>query len=414
MIGIQNFLAKSDDDDGNDSGQGFCSRMLEINPSADNFSFVQVGIIPFIGGLLDLVSALVVIFWIHVNERRALVDGGDQAAKSVIFPAFKQFLWLSLFVYVWEGLTEAFMNPDRLPHDWFSAFYVSIFNSLRHCVIDGVAFLLLQKGCGKNAAKTALYYAMIWAIVIFVITFTLLATTGDSSEVYSIYNATKDFVTFLFYFFLWITPQDLLFRRPSLTYYSQFWATYRLCSFAQYFLMSIPKEREPANCSVLFLIVFLNPWQPLVCYWTLLMDSQWWQGIEIYKPLSSTRRRRQRRRPSYENIRENLEGADFTPDSAQDLADTIDRIMAEENVQMLNFACIKVNLNDPTAYLGGGSFSRVYQGSYRGKQCAIKLIRTADLTKDIIRKVAAEASILSSISDPHIVNILGISVLPPR
>jgi serine/threonine protein kinase len=37
-----------------------------------------------------------------------------------------------------------------------------------------------------------------------------------------------------------------------------------------------------------------------------------------------------------------------------------------------------------------------------------------DITAETIKKVAAEASILSSIRHKNIVNILGVSVLPPR
>lgn len=44
----------------------------------------------------------------------------------------------------------------------------------------------------------------------------------------------------------------------------------------------------------------------------------------------------------------------------------------------------------------------------------IQLIYTMDITADTIKKVAAEASILSSIRHKNIVNILGVSVLPPR
>lgn len=38
-----------------------------------------------------------------------------------------------------------------------------------------------------------------------------------------------------------------------------------------------------------------------------------------------------------------------------------------------------------------------------------------DLTEDTIQRVAAEASILSSIrNNPNVVNIMGVTVLPPR
>jgi serine/threonine protein kinase len=46
--------------------------------------------------------------------------------------------------------------------------------------------------------------------------------------------------------------------------------------------------------------------------------------------------------------------------------------------------------------------------------CPAQLIYTVDITAETIKKVAAEASILSSIRHKNIVNILGVSVLPPR
>jgi serine/threonine protein kinase len=79
-------------------------------------------------------------------------------------------------------------------------------------------------------------------------------------------------------------------------------------------------------------------------------------------------------------------------------------------VRLLNFAYITL---DKTRQLGSGSFSKVYLGSYRKERCAIKLIFTLDLTQDVIRRVAAEAQILSMIKHKNIVNILGVSVLPP-
>ncbi len=41
------------------------------------------------------------------------------------------------------------------------------------------------------------------------------------------------------------------------------------------------------------------------------------------------------------------------------------------------------------------------------------MIYTFDLTADVIRRIAAEASILSSIKHPNVVHIYGVTVLPP-
>ncbi len=63
-------------------------------------------------------------------------------------------------------------------------------------------------------------------------------------------------------------------------------------------------------------------------------------------------------------------------------------------VKLANFAYITL---DSKSLLGQGSFSKVYRGTYKGTECAIKLIFTVDLTTDVINRVAAEAQVLSSI-----------------
>lgn len=96
----------------------------------------------------------------------------------------------------------------------------------------------------------------------------------------------------------------------------------------------------------------------------------------------------------------------------------------KQSANLLNFAEIHLDKNK---LLGHGSFSKVYRyvvviqtifftlsrGTYRSTPCAIKLIFTADLTEDVILRAEAEATLLSSVKSPNIVNILGVSVLPP-
>jgi serine/threonine protein kinase len=47
------------------------------------------------------------------------------------------------------------------------------------------------------------------------------------------------------------------------------------------------------------------------------------------------------------------------------------------------------------------------------QRCAIKLIYTMDLTEEVISRALAEATILSAVKSPNVVNIIGVSVLPP-
>ncbi len=73
-------------------------------------------------------------------------------------------------------------------------------------------------------------------------------------------------------------------------------------------------------------------------------------------------------------------------------------------VKLLNFAYIRINSKK---LLGQGSFSKVFKGTYREEQCAVKLIYTVDLTPDTIKRVAAEAETLSALKHPNIVHIYG-------
>ncbi len=80
--------------------------------------------------------------------------------------------------------------------------------------------------------------------------------------------------------------------------------------------------------------------------------------------------------------------------AAKSLAQTVDIMHSEKGVKLLNFAYIKLNNSQ---LLGEGSFSRVYRGSYKRRECAIKLVFSSDLTVDEIQRVAAESQMLSSI-----------------
>lgn len=63
--------------------------------------------------------------------------------------------------------------------------------------------------------------------------------------------------------------------------------------------------------------------------------------------------------------------------------------------------------------IGYGSFSKVYKGKFKTKECAVKLVFTMDLTEEDICRVAAEATILSSVKSNNVVEIFGVTVLPP-
>lgn len=382
----------------------FCSDALTFYPIDGIIKGLppnQIGLLMAISGILNIFMSLFTVIWIKRNEYEAQLDNGrEDAAKSVIFPVFVVVLWLNVLANSYAGVIVALVpiNPIGINDFKFSWLYASMY-ALQHTIIEGVAFLLMQKGCGYHAGKAAGKWALCWGIFTLFLMFYIFHTYGDLSDGLEI---IWDAIMLAFYTALWLAPHDRLFRRPAVIPYSKFWVMYRSIAIIIQILFFFTETDEVGSCGYIILqIVFFALFQPLVCYWTLLQDSRWWQGLEIDN--SS-------RMASYENIRSPLLGSDFSLASAQSLAATMDRIRVSGRVKMLNFACIKIDFRRT---LGSGSFSKVYKGSYRGKECAIKLIYTVDLTTDVIRRVAAEASILSSIRHPNIVHIFGVSVLPP-
>lgn len=383
---------------------GFCEDTLSYYPIGRFIPIVpnDIGIMMALSGVLNVVMSLITVMWIRSQEKEAQAENGrEDAVKSVIFPVFVNVLWCSAFVNIYNGVITALVPANPLGDNGFlvSAVYASIWG-LQHAVLEGIAFLLMQKGCGQHAASRAFKMAIGFGSYTFVVFFFCFSTVGTIQKVLEL---SWDFICWLFFAALWLAPQRRFFRRPAAILYAKFWFLYRSLVIITNVFLFFDETEKMGACGYILCTVFLFAiFQPLVCYWTLLQDSRWWQGLDIAQG---------RRRESDGDIRQLLAGSDFSLFSAQSLATTMDQMRVQGQVKMLNFACIKLDQRKP---LGSGSFSKVYKGTYRGKECAVKLIYTVDLTADVIKRVAAEASILSSIRHPNIVNIFGVSVLPPR
>jgi serine/threonine protein kinase len=371
----------------------------------------DIGIFMVVCGLLYIAMSLLTIMWIKRKEAEAQAEyGREDAVKSVIFPVFVYVLWANVFYTVYQGILIASVPvaTDEKNSSFASILFASSY-AIGHMIIEGVAFLLMQKGCGQHAARAAAKWSAMWGIATFILMFFIFHNGGDIAVLLEI---VWDMLMFLFYIFLWLAPQKRLFRRPAAILYARFWTIYRTATVIINCTLLFKSTENTGACGYIFVsFFFLSIMQPLVCYWTLLQDSRWWQGLA----LEGAGGGENGVGGQYEDgrdgdIRAPLIGSDFSLHSAQSLAITMDQMRVQGGVRMLNFACIKL---DKSSMLGAGSFSKVYRGTYRGQDCAIKLIYTVDLTADVIKRVAAEASILSSIKHPNIVNILGVSVLPP-
>lgn len=398
-----------------------CAEVLDVG-EINLFGESRVGApIVILAGLYFLVS-LLILYLIHLQKHHA-EEGDDKAVKAVIFPIFTYVLWANAGVNIYVAvITLAFDIRTMGESSRNGQLYAfSVMYGIQHIVTEGVAFMLMQKGVGMNAAKRSLRYASVWGIVTFVCY--SIEYSGRNKHAQQFFGFLWNILLLIFYGALWLTPQKRLYRRPALMLYAQFWFFFRILCIVVLVLYAFPATADAAQCLNVFGTLYtFSILEPIVLYYTLLQDSRWWQGLDISQG---------RRQESVEEIRSPLQGMDLAMDSAQSLAAQLDsfgggglrrRLLdtassaittstsSAKTVRLLNFAYIKL---DRTKMLGSGSFSKVYMGKYRNRQCAIKLVFTLDLTREIIRRVAAEAQLLSSIRHPNIVEIVGVSVLPP-
>lgn len=396
---------------------GVCYDILAEHPVT--IAGRQVGAVIVSIAIIYLIGSLLIIYWIKRQEANAR-KGNDQianeAAQSVIFPIFVNVLWGNAIVNIYIGIITLTLSVS--PYELSNISNWGIINAYcfmwaaQHAITEGVAFLLMQKGLGRHAAKQTLKLMTVWFIVTWVdkiIVYLLLSKDKTGAALF--FQSLWEMTLFIFYLLLWLTPEKKLFRRPAAINYAKFWTAFRVLSFICAVVYYVPASSDFGFCMIILGPVFgFAILEPLIVYYTLLVDSKWWQGTEILSAGSH-----QRHRDSMQDIRSPLEGIDLNLSSAQQLASSIDSmgstgVGSRQNVQLLNFSYIDLNKNKQ---LGTGSFSKVFLGKYRDSECAIKLVFTVDLTQDEVHRVWQEAQILSSLKHPNIVSIFGVSVLPP-
>jgi hypothetical protein len=386
---------------------GFCRNLLDYG-SVRIFTREKIGGVMIALGALYFIMSLLIIYFIKRQEWKAQ-QGDDQAVKSVVFPIFVQVLWINAAINIYIAfIALAFdFSPYVTTTNQGAIWAFSLMWSLQHCLVEGVAILLMQKGLGRNAAVKAIRLICFWGIFAFMVHWTEYNAPGVPSLLLDI---VWNLSILAIYGSLWFTPMKNLYRRPAAIFYGKFWFLFRCCLILISIAFFIPYTKPGSDCLYVFGGLYsFALLEPFVLYYTFLQDSRWWQGIDI---TSSTGK-------DELELKSPLLGMDLNVNSAQSLAASMDNMgisphfhpsFQQKNVKLLNFAYLSLNTNK---ILGTGSFSRVYLGKYRQKPVAIKLIYTMDVTKEIIARIAAEAEILSSLKCPNVVEILGVSVLPP-
>ena len=257
----------------------FCIDSLEFFPLTTFSDAGPIGILRFFASIVSIVVSIVCIFWIKRNQISAQNAVNESwAVKSVIFPVFVQILWFTAASYIYYSFLIIFITfPVQMENSIKSSVAYAVMSALQHGVTEGIAILLMQKGCGKYAALTAFKYTFMWTICTF---FTLFVVFWKGNSWTNILSVGWDFLILAFYLTLWLAPQKHLFRRPAAILYAKFWAIFRLSSICLNLFLFFPASIAAyATCGSLVVWFILFPClQPIVCYWTLLQDSRWWQG----------------------------------------------------------------------------------------------------------------------------------------
>lgn len=221
----------------------------------------SVGLVILITGILYLLTAIVLIFFIERKVVQAKDgNGADEIAQSaVIFPIYVKILWAVVLTNVYVciitlSLQYATETQDGLPTS--SVWALSTMKMVQHMVTEGVAILLMRKGLGYYAAVKTLYQAFSWGLFTLAIK-TIVYYTMDTSKLLSrVINCLYNFSILFLYLALWIVPDHRLFRRPAAKDYAKFWVFFRvIASTAE--ILSYSTITYPAGLCINIFVVFL-------------------------------------------------------------------------------------------------------------------------------------------------------------
>jgi hypothetical protein len=245
-----------------------CDEVLTWSPI--NMFSTTIGLFRVIIGFSYIFTISIVLFWSSLQERNA--RSGN--IEPVLFPHFTKLLWFvglvdlfTLFIILFVDLT-----PGETVEIAKLLYCAAL--GLQHSLTEGIAYLLMQKGCGLYAMKKTKNVAFCWFLICFLSYYCALSTgLGLHLFGWSIW-----LLGLLFYAILWLSPSKSLFRRPSAISYARFWFCYRSVLLLCFALSSIhPRLVGRLGSCLVVVIGFLGYalFHPLVIYWSFLEDSRY-------------------------------------------------------------------------------------------------------------------------------------------
>ncbi|KJE94268.1 hypothetical protein CAOG_04937 [Capsaspora owczarzaki ATCC 30864] len=272
------------------TADGFCHTLITWAPIG------KIGLLSFVFAIIQFVTILVIVFWLHQQSRLAL-KGDSVAAARLILPFYMATLYAFAFADLFQGsisigLSIEIDGPNAVPA---SILYGAGWG-FYHIVLDGIAFFLMQQGGGTRAVIRACIAAVIWGGVITTTVHTFAYYLGETPLSLGL-QLGWEFVTIVFYLVMALAPLSHVFRRPALFVYSVFW----ICERSMYVIAILLEyfEIDAGDCLSMFVLwVLFGCVKPLVVYRTLLHDSEYWQGLYQPAPVEDADIRRASAAPS--------------------------------------------------------------------------------------------------------------------
>lgn len=223
-------------------------------------------------GIFFTLGLSTVAFLLHQRKSAASLQSSRQSSfsSSTIFPAFELFLYLLVFVNAFTGVL--ILSTDyHVGGEWTtSSFLFTAAITMQHMVTEGMAFMLMQKGCGLYAFKRAGYFAMLWGGVTYAL---LVYTSFRQKGAFGVFSAWNSMLL-VFYLSLWFTPMDYLFRRPAAVLFAKLFSVYHGLTFAL-FIYEFFFTNDSVACTFFFDFIFVEPvLQPIFAYYILLEDCR--------------------------------------------------------------------------------------------------------------------------------------------
>jgi hypothetical protein len=344
-------------------------------------------------------------FW---NRRRLkkYEENNLDIARGLVLPSYFPCIYSLMAIDAISGLFDIILSSKNIPernrlraYAWLLPIECGIF----HSIFEGLAIFTLMYGAGRSSFRYSLKYAMIWGLIttaVFFTEFRLIFDVDDGTfyeentlaayTIFVIYNA----VLLCFYLCILLIPNDILYKRPAATPYAIFNIILVLFWILMASVIRYDQMSDICGFSIAGLILIALI-QPLAVWFTLMRDSQYWQGLcpDKGNPLSTVW--------DQIDVKTALGMSDVLTSYERD---------KKSKLKLLHFGLI--SLDNQVGFIAGG-FSRVYFGQLRNEAVALKVMFAMELTAKDISEFFHEAKILQDLVHENIVGCKGVCVMPP-